>query len=346
MAKSKLVFGAVCLAAFLTGAAIPGSAAPVSLAGGFTLPGVSVSGTLNGDLAGNVLTLNSSAPLSAFAVQMSNSPLITIPSTKSVTVSCAVATNCLIVTGSSSYQAAPNFSQWGVNLAGTVDLGTGATNLAGSLQTPATIFSDGGVVTPTFTVTVDPSLGPIDKALAQPQASALQAALNASGTTATYTASGNWTADTFSVLSTGVNVNGSNVQLDLGVQNDLSGVFTAAVDLSFSPTVDSLVGSGLETYFENNFSTDYTRKFQDYLSTSLDYSDPLFTQDCQAATTSVQPFAIDCTTLSQISLPGTLPGAAPSAGIPEPATLAVFGLGLFCLGGMCRERARRRARRA
>lgn len=342
MSNSRVVSAALCLAAILIGAANPGSAAPVSLAGGLSLPGVSVSGTLNGNLAGNVVTLNSSAPLSAFAVQMSNTPLIAIsPTTATMVLACPGVSNCLIVTGSSSYQATPNFSQWGVNLTGTVDLGTGAANLAGSLRTPATIFTDSGVVTPTFTVTVNPNLGPVEKAAAQTTATALQAALNTSGTTAAYTASGNWTADNFSVLTSGVNVNGSNVQLDLGLQNDLSGTFTAGVNLTFSPTVASLVGSGLETYFESKFSSTYTTIFEQELSQGLDISDPQFTQDCQAATTGVQPVPIDCTAMVQTSLSGTLPGVFPTAGIAEPGTLTVFGLGLFCLGEMRRRRTRR-----
>ena len=317
-----LIFAAGILASFPFSV----EATPINLIDGATNGSVSVSGSLNGDFSGNVLTLNSSAPLSTLSIGV---PAQTIPNVDFVLDSsncsvCGIFNNLSIEV---SFNPAPIiFPTWNFNLSGQIDFNSLTGSLTGSPQGAGTMFTTGETFTPTLT-----AIGCQLPDLGCPDNAALQAVLDAADPSVTYHASGTWTSDTLNLVGAALTTN----QIDAQMVNVAAGSWNLDT-LSFNFGSSSLL-AGIETTIANDISTSMQGEIQSRVDALINASSATFGAGATAVTETCSANGQDftCTDLMGYSAPFG------STAVPEPDNLVVlFGLGLLGVGLSRRRLAR------
>ena len=156
------------------------NATPVSLTGSYSDSAGSISGNLQGDYAGNVLTLNSPLPANKIVVDLANPP-IPVPSPIFSSFNNWCGFNCT-VKGYLNESYTLNIEPWTFQVGGNVefDPGNPLGGTANLTATPLTthIGSFTGTATPTFTVTAAHYDTSLAQSAANIAAATLQAALN------------------------------------------------------------------------------------------------------------------------------------------------------------------------
>ena len=315
--------------------AMQASATPVSLTGSYSDSAGSISGNLQGDYAGNVLTLNSPLPANEVVVDLANPP-IPVPSPIFSSSSNWCGFNCTVKAYlNESYTL--NIDPWAFQVGGNVefDPGNPLGGMANLTATPLTthIGSFTGTVTPTFTVTAAKYDTSIVQSAADFAAASLQAVLNLGNWHVNVDGEGYWDSIDLGTITPSSTQNAGLTQLGLDFSNImLSGDVGFNTDVTFDNSIVDAVGSSFINLFRNSIDSGLTAGLTygiDHLSL-LDYQTGEYSTDCGTTPTNTNSnyniwLGISCGIGASFSGSARDVSVAP---VPEPPTVGLFGLGL------------------
>ncbi len=316
-------------------------AEPISLSQSVSVPGgPTLSGNLHGDLSGDVLTLNASAPKSDVTIDASHIVGPLPPMAEDDTVFDGLGIRIvahLDVTPSVTVPA------WQFGLGGTMDFGAGTANLTVDLLA-AVIANVTAAPTVHFSGSVDPGLGPIQHAAAQALLSSALAALNAPDVEVDIASSAAWTSIVPGPASAALTQDGSGTTVDLGLTSALlAGLIESNVTIT-APNVPDFLGAPFLGVIDEMSDRALHEAIVMAVMETLDEIDG-----------SIDGLGLNCQTPAaggrhrtgltcNLSAAFSFTGGAPVASVPEPATLGAFGAGLAALA-FARRRRRGPARR-
>lgn len=294
----------------------------------FTVSPGAASGSLLGDLSGNVLTLNSTAPKSRFAFDFPSAsatlppvPVMTVYSDLGHTISLRpnVTTNVTV-------------GDWHFDVLGSMNFAAGTANVTLSPVQPFAPVTVNSSASPTFFGTVDPSLGPIAHAAAEAAMNVSLALLNAIDLTIDVDVTASFSVEP-GTNSAALVQNGAIIQVDLGFTDwELLGEILVDTTVNY----DTALPSFLEPQFPNileNFVLDsivdlLTPTLSDLVAGSTNIDDPVAQVECGVDRANTTRVETSCFFSTQLSYFGA---GAVAAEVPEPAASGLLGAGLAAL---------------
>jgi PEP-CTERM motif len=321
----SMAAAALAAALILPGGA---SSAPVDLYGGSVSPdGGSISGTLHGNLSGNVLALNSTAPRSDLTIVPGSTPLSPPLITETFRLHTGVfgiefpAVDLSLHLTPSTHPNRPStitLLPWRFAVGGTMDFNAGT---AGLTLTPGPDFFIHAQLAyeTSYSAAILPGLGPLEQAAAEATRAAALAVLSLWKPEIDIDAHGWWTSVTPGAASAALIEDEPVMQIDLGL-TDWHLVGEIDVDVEVDSVPEFL--SALEGTLENTID-DALRRAISGIHTGAPGG---FEVDCH--------FNVTCDFSAQLSYFGE--GAV--AEVPEPAALGLLGSGLAALALARRRR--------
>ncbi len=253
------------------------TAEPIDLNGSIPLGAGSISGALHGDLAKNILTLNSPSSGSKISVNTAASgplpPGILQESftyTKSYSFGDSLSYNVeFIITPHLSANLIVPI--WNFSIGGSANLKTGTVRLTAAPQLPSTIGTINAISMPTFTGKITSGLDPVAAALAQAALDLTLVELNSSGAKLKLNLTGKWEklsigSATMALIQTQPDI---RINLDLA-SAILSGKFDYKVDLSFVSSSEDFIGNVFEEEIESHIEDELMSRLLSYVDSEFD----------------------------------------------------------------------------
>lgn len=300
------------------------AAEPVAL---FAISGNGPFASLRGDLSGDILALNSTAPMSRLLVDFP-SQSETLPAMPNQLVYSALGANIFL---RPNVTTTVTTNDWLFDMSGSMNFANGTANLALTPVQPFRPLSATVSASPVFFGTIDSGLGPVAEALAQATLATNLALLNAVDLNLDVDVDGS-----FSVVpgtaSAALVQNGAVIQVDVGLHE---WKVVGEIDVDTTVTYDTALPSFLEPNFENileNFVTNFiagllTPTINDLVEGLLPTDLPNSQLQCTVERVSLSRTDTECTLSTELSYFGI--GQAVS--VPEPVSSGVFGTGLAAL---------------
>lgn len=325
--SAGFIYGAV-LAMFM--AALGGAtvAAPISLTGGVTLDGHGISGALHGDLEGNMLTLNESAPTSSLTIHIPDPADVPVDPRSDNGPFC-LNFGCT-VTLHPNGATDVNLPPWSFDMGGVVDFDAQTAALTAEPQGLGIFATDTTVLTPTFSVVADNVR--VGQAVADAAANTTSTILNFGTPTLSVNGMGTWSSIDLGVIGADLTQDGDEFLASLTMDGvEIRGIYSFGADLSFpNPIVDTVGDAAFERIFENAINdalfSSYSAIFEQLIPVGEDLA-VLCSTNRRTATS----LNLVCTADSTVELAGDAFLDQPPS-IPAPATLGVFALGLLGIG--------------
>jgi len=254
----------------------------IDLNGSIPLGAGSISGTLRGDLTGNILTLNNPSGSKIHIDTKASGPLPpgTIPGSFTYVKEFLVR---LPLDGADSvsynveFTITPHFStnliipSWSFDISGRANLGTGATKLMAIPQLPKTIGSINVVSTPTFSGKITTNLDPVTAALAQASLNTTLAELNSSGVKLRLSLTGKWEKLSIRLATMALTQMKPYIKIDLDLASSmLAGNFDYRVDLSFKRQDDNFMGNIFKEEIEDLIEVELMNRLLIYIDHEFD----------------------------------------------------------------------------
>lgn len=328
-----VVFG-LFAAVIMVGLGGQAKASPLTLSGGFTAADVSVNGTLDGNLSGNVLTLNNAPPVSHVAIDVSGAA-ISAPSlpTFHYSLNCGPVSNCFSISVVPNLEPNLVIPTWNFGVGGTVDFNASTANLTIDPLAPKTVATLQLVSKPTFYVS--------SNILFDFQVDTINAALNAVGNKITVDISSAWDSVTPGTANASMSQNGSDIQLDLGLTaTTLNGHITIDdVNVAFTNTVATMLANFGISFFDLTVGNAVRNALSPQIVSeisALDFNEQGFQQDCTGHYYTGNTVDVSCVDAVNFSYTGPLQPAR----VAEPGMLALFGLGSLALAAAAVRRRR------
>lgn len=305
MTESKLKYAAVSNTAgtlvLLAGIIFPFSSAiaePVDLNGSISLGPGSITGTLHGNLTKNILTLNSSLPVSKISVNTAASgplPPDILPESFTYTQNYSVdSTFGDSISYKVEFVITPHLTSklivpaWHFGIRGNVNIKAGTARLTAAPQPPSAIGSINAVSKPTFSGRIITNLDPVAAAVAQTALDATLLELNSSGAKLNLHVTGSWEKLTIGSATMVLTQMKPNKRIDLGLTSAIiAGKFDYKVDLSFSSSTNNVfIGSVFEEEIEDLIEDEIMSRLLKYVDHEFDKEGigefGMYRQDCKS----------------------------------------------------------------
>jgi hypothetical protein len=313
------------------------NAAPVAL---FTFDADSNPvGSLLGDLAGDVLTLNSTAPISQLFLDFSsNSETLPSPSARNI-----FAGPGYDIFVSPRVTTTVTTTDWRFNVTGNMDFSDGTADITLGDPNSNRPLSFTNSASPFFYGTVDPDLGPVARVAAQAALNASLALLNAIDLHIEVDVEASFFTVVPGTASAALVQNGGVMQVDLDLTDYQ---LISAITVDTTVTYDTALPPFLEPQFPNileNFVTDFLLAvmigpaLNSTLADSIPRNLPGIELDFQVSSPNSTGADLACDFSAELSYFGA--GTGPVAAVPEPAAAGLFGAGLVALLLAGRRRA-------
>ena len=325
MTESKLEHTAVSITTatfvLLAGIIFPFSstiAEPIDLNGSILLGAGSISGSLLGNLAKNVLTFNSSLPSSKISVNTAASgPLPPDILPESFTYMQNYSVDSPFgdsVSYNVEFVITPHLTAslivpvWHFSIRGSANLKTGAIRLTAAPQPPSAIGSINAVSKPTFSGRITTTLDPVAAALAQATLDATLVELNSSGAKLNLHLTGNWEKLSIGSATMVLTQTKPNMRIDFGLTSAiLAGKFDYKVDLSFSSSANNVfIGSVFEEEIEGLIEDEIMNRLLNYVDHEFDREGNgkfgMYRQDCSSRQLGPTHISTSCNINAQLAL--------------------------------------------
>jgi hypothetical protein len=309
----------------------PAVAVQVDLFGSYANADVAVDGELHGDLSGNVLTLNASAPTSTLSMTVTTPIPPTPLPTYTQSVDCIVVTCNVTINPHASVLL--NLADWNFGVGGSLDLSAGTADLTATpLDVPPVFATLSGTSTPTFGVDVDSTLlqGAADVARDQ---------LNGAGAHLSLSATGYWQSIELGQGTVSSSQTGDDIVADLALASSLfTGYLDYNLNLSFEnpSSITGLTLGVFENQVEAQLRSSAQKLFINYIS-DLAYSEDGRSMDCAGQYAGSQRISVTCAVAGVYHYEGSMN----SVSVPEPGTLGLMSLSLAAVGFSIYARRRR-----
>lgn len=340
MAGQLKVFATAIVALITTTLVVQANATPVSLTGSYN-DGASnsISGNLQGNYSGNVLTLNGSSPANEIVVDLANPPNVSLPSPIfSSTVSWEGFTYTVKGYLNESYSL--HLAPWPFQVGGNVEFDSG-NPLGGTANLTAFPLSDyigsfSGSATPTFTVTAAHIDSVVGQLAANAAGAVLRETLNAANWHVLVDGAGYWDYVDLGPITLSSTQNAGSTDLGLSFSDITLG---GSIGFNAGITFDNSIVNAVGQTFINQFRVSIDNGLMAGLDSGINNLGPLtqsseFSTHCGAQTTYTHGNSNDYSLWRGIncnvgaSFSGTASDAAIATTIPEPSTVVLFSLGL------------------